>query len=688
MAKRLHSIAGMVVIALPACPAVASAANEAPNQSQTEAVIVVTGERIPRSFEQTASSVAFTSAHDLERMPDISHLDQLLEMTPNLVLGSGGQGPTIRGQDTTGVLRDLPAFLGGNRPRTTVVIDGRSTSYNEFVFGSQPLWDVDRVEIFRSPQTTTQGRNSIAGAIFIETQLPENEWGGRARAITGSSDTRQISGMLAGPIVEEQLAVRIVGDVREKRTFSDLTSPAVGVDPNRDWHELFRAKILATPASIPELRLDATFQTSKSQAPQIEGIRPPYRERNDPRAGYGVFRVSTESLTLRSQLQLDRGMELSATLSGGSSNARRFAPAGIGEALTDTDDQAVEILLKRNRGRLDMLVGASASRTKLTQAIDLSTVGLGVGNFRDRQDSLGLFGEISLALAPRLNLTTGARYQSDRQLRSGTLANTFDFTPYDFDGRFSSFSPKASLTYGVGEGTTIGALLQRAANPGGATLSPSTGLLDTFAAEHLWDYEIFLRGKLPSANLEYSANLFYYDMFNAQRSALKVIETPGGSFFLLEIGNMPRSWSKGAEFALGWSPGDRLNIRLAAGLLKTRITEAPLDRDPLLGKEFQRSPRFTGSAAIDWRPSDKLSLGLSYSRRSGYFSEDNNDASLRVGSADTVNARLEWRQANWRWFGFVRNVFDRFNLTSLSSGGDLATAASPRELGGGLEFQF
>lgn len=688
MAKRLHCVAGMAFLASPALSAATNAVGEAPDQSPGEAVIVVTGERIPRSLEQTASSVSIFSADVLERRPDITRLDQLLEVTPNVVLGSGGQGPTIRGQDTTGVLRDLPAFLGGNRPRTTVIIDGRSTSYNEFVFGSQPLWDVERIEIFRSPQSTTQGRNSIAGAIFVETQQPENEWGGRARAIAGNYDTRQISGMVTGPIAEGQLAVRIVGDAREKRTFSVLTNPAVDIDPNEDWHEMFRAKLLATPAFIPGLRLDATFHASKSQAPQIEGIRPPFRERNDPRAGYGVFRVSTESVTLRSQLQLGQGMELSATFSGGNSKARRFAPEGLGEALTRADDQALEILFLRNRERLDMLVGASAIRTKLTQAIDLTTVGLGVGNFRDRQDSLGLFGEISFALAHRLKLTTGARYQSDRQLRSGTLANWLGIIPYDFDGRFNSFLPKFSLAYEVDEAATIGVLIQRAANPGGATLSPSTGLLDRFAAEYLWDYEIFLRGTLPGANLNYSANLFYYDMYHAQRSALKVIETPGGSVLLQEIGNMPRSWSKGAEFAVGWSPADELDIRLSAGLLKTRITEAPFDRDPLLGKEFQRSPRFTGSASVAWRPMTRLSLELSYSRRSGYFSDDTNEASLRVGSADSLDSRLEWRQANWRLFGFVRNVFDSFDLTSLWSGEELATAASPRELGAGLEFQF
>ena len=32
-------------------------------------------------------------------------------------------------------------------PRTTIVVDGRAVTYNEFVFGPAPLWDVERVEV-------------------------------------------------------------------------------------------------------------------------------------------------------------------------------------------------------------------------------------------------------------------------------------------------------------------------------------------------------------------------------------------------------------------------------------------------------------------------------------------------------------------------------------------------------------
>jgi iron complex outermembrane receptor protein len=91
------------------------------------------------------------------------------------------------------VLGGLPAFLGGARPRTVVQIDGRTVTFNEFAFSPEGLWDVDHVEVFRSPQTTTQGVNSIAGAIFIHTAEPTFRFEARARAIAGELGRRPTS---------------------------------------------------------------------------------------------------------------------------------------------------------------------------------------------------------------------------------------------------------------------------------------------------------------------------------------------------------------------------------------------------------------------------------------------------------------------------------------------------------------
>src|SRR5688500_14611974 len=210
--------------------------------------IVVTGERVPRSLRDTPSSVMVVTADQIDAAAGANRIEQILAFIPNVQAGSGGEGPTIRGQDTTGAMRDLPAFLGGTRPRTTLVVDGRAVGYNEFVFGIAPLWDVERVEVFRTPQTTTQGRNSIAGAIFVHTRDPTEDWEARARAITGDLRTRQLSGMASGPLVADQLAFRASGDWRRNRPASRISDRMRGADPDRDEFGLARVRLLARPA--------------------------------------------------------------------------------------------------------------------------------------------------------------------------------------------------------------------------------------------------------------------------------------------------------------------------------------------------------------------------------------------------------------------------------------------------------
>lgn len=683
MRSRLLSVG---IAALAGSPSFAIAAS--PDDQKSLHSIIVTGERTARDLNETVASVSVITHDDLTSVPDLDRLDQLLDTTPNVVLGSGGQGPTIRGVDTTGALRDLQAFLGGTRPRTTLIVDGRAISYNEFVFGAQPLWDVDQIEFYRSPQSTTQGRNSIAGAIFVKTRQPEHEWAGKGRVIVGNYATQHISAMLTGPIVQDELAIRLTGDSRHSRTTSELVSPIVGVDPNRDKYDTLRFKFLATPSALPGMSIDGSYQHTEAQAPQIVGIRAPLKERRDPFATYGVFRTNSDAVTLLPKIQFGPKTMLSATFSAGWTEARRFAPSGLGEANNLIDDQSVEILIHHSARRFSLVGGVSTVQSNLDQAIDLSTLGFGAGSFRDRQRSFGVFGEATFIPISDIAITAGLRFQADRQVRKGGLESAAGRLGIDYEGRFSSFSPKLSVVYDPDSDTTFGLLIQRAANPGGATLSPATGRLDTFGEEHLWNYEIFVGRESSASDIRYSANLFYYDMRDAQRSVLRQVDTPGGTFYFQEIGNVPRSWSKGAEVQMAWVPSRHLELSVAVGLLDTRITRTPTDRDPLMGKQFQRSPNLTGAASVRWTPSEELLLSLAYSRRSGYFSDDANTDELRIDAAESLDGRIEWERGPVRFFGYMRNVFNRLNLSYLFDNGQLATAADPRQFGVGAEIAF
>lgn len=651
-------------------------------------VIVVTGERLARSIDETSSSVVVETAERLdERSTD--NINQLLGLLPNVQLGSDDQGPTIRGQDTTGPLSGADAFLGGTRPRTTVQIDGRAVGYNEFIYGLSSLWDIERVEVFRTPQTTTQGRNSIAGAVFLKSFDPTFDYEARVRGLVGNYDTYQLSGMVSGPIVGDQIAARATIDWRRKQSWVE-TQPvpaSFGYDEGADNFTSARAKLLIKPSALPDLRLDVIYTHLETESPQGQAVTVPFEERRDDGEVGGYFRTNIDAVTGIASYGDRDGVLVTLTPSYSKSRIRRLSGPGDGIALVDTTEFTFEgIVSARLSDAVSLLGGVYHLDTDQTEFIDLSAF-LGFGNFTDEQNSLGLFGEVSVKPVPRLTLTGGLRYQRDRQDRLGFLG-TEDFGfGVDYERSFDALLPKAAIAYELSDAVNIGLLAQRAFNPGGTTISFETGLQDQFEAETLWNFEAFVRARLRPG-LQLNANVFYTDFDNAQRSTTTVATAPDGdTVFITDVGNVPAARSFGAEAGLDFQVSRRFTLRAGLGLLDTKITETSDPLDPIRSGRFARAPEVSASAAIDWQPIDGLRFNAQLRTNSGYFSDDANTPELRIDGSTTVDAKLAYTFGPVRASAYVRNLFDDFALTTQFSP-EFATANEPRSYGVILEARF
>ncbi|HEX2793950.1 MAG TPA: TonB-dependent receptor [Croceicoccus sp.] len=648
--------------------------------------IVVTGERIARTQSDTASSVTVLTGERIEQTT-ADRLDAILALVPNVQLGSGEEGPAIRGLDSTGQLRNLFAFLGGARPRVTLTVDGRAVSFYEFVSGSQSAWDIAQVEVFRSPQTTTQGRNSIAGAIFITTRAPSGDWEGRVRTIAAEHDLRQLSAMLSGPVLGEDLAMRISGDLRLARTASEMVDAIPGADIRRDEYGTGRIKLLYRPAALPDAFVETTFAHTRSQSPQFEGIDAPFRQRRlvVPNQMVGVMKVEATSLTARAGYALPGGVDAALILSWGDATLNRFGLPGLGRAHVDARDFAIEPTLTWKRSdALTVLVGAHRGTSRQAQTLDITRFGIGLGTFDDDQDSLGLFGQAAWRPAPAIMLTAGVRYQRDSQRRTGQLGSI----PIDYDRNYDAWLPKVTLSYDLSDRITAGVMVQRAYNPGGVTISFRRGDTDTFEPESLWNYEGFVRIASADGRTRLSANVFYNDIRNAQRPQTFLLPLPGGGETeVVEFANAPAARIYGLEAELDWRPDDALDLRLAAGLLDTKVTRALNPEDPTLGRDFERSPGFSAAGSVAWRPAEGLQLSSQVRHQSGYFSDDKNSPALRIGSSTVVDARAAQDIGPLTVFAYASNLFDAFYMTYLVNP-SFGSAGKPREIGAGLEARF
>ncbi len=222
-------------------------AGESSDESSGELdVIVVTAEKLDRSLQDTATSVSVKTAAEIEAL-NIVDLEDVLRRVGNagfITVGSGrNEQFTLRGVSSQGVTP------GTGTPVSTLYLDGAVVPNQGAGTVVSNLFDVTQVEVLRGAQSTVQGRNSLIGALSITTEDPDlQEWGGHARATYGNYSTWETSAAVGGPLIDDELGVRFLGQRIETDGF--LTR-ADGSDGDEESSSLFRGKLLWEPASMP-----------------------------------------------------------------------------------------------------------------------------------------------------------------------------------------------------------------------------------------------------------------------------------------------------------------------------------------------------------------------------------------------------------------------------------------------------
>jgi iron complex outermembrane recepter protein len=676
------------------CAAALCSGAPALGEEPTKEVVIVTGERVERTLGETAASVFVQTGADIDALAAPDRVEQLLALTPNVQLGAGDQGPAIRGQESTGVLQGADAFLGGTRPRATLQVDGRALGYNEFIYGLASVWDVARVEVFRGPQTTTQGRNSIAGAIFVKTEDPTFRPEAKARAIAGNYDTFQGSAAVSGPLLGDQVAGRLAVDVRRHDSWVNYSGPdgIEGADRSADDYEVYRGKLLVRPDAAPSLDVLLTFTHVESENPQGEAIQAPFERRGYFQPGGGYWKTDVDSLVADIGYTFSDAFKLDVIAAYGDSRIDRLSTPGGGVGGVDLTDISLETILsyQPEDGPVTGLVGVYALQAQQDEAIDLSAF-LGFGDFRDEQTSLGVFGEATWEALPNLYLTGGVRWQEDRQDRLGSLGlcnpDVFCFR-VDYERTFSDVLPKAAVAYDISPDVRIGASAQKGFNPGGTTISFETGQQDQFEEETLWSYEAFVRSSHLDGRLRLNANAFFTDFTDAQRPQTRAVTRPDGSIALdTDVSNAPKAESYGLEAQASYQVFDNLDLGAGLGLLETEITETIDPVDPVRGKDFQRAPNVSGFLSLGWTIVPNVRLDVQARRFEDYFSDDANTPALAIDGATVIDAQASWTIGAARLFAFIRNAGDEFYMTQLYSP-TFGTAGDPEEYGVGLEARF
>lgn len=651
--------------------------------------IIVTGEKLERELKDTASSVSIKTAKEIDKEKTGSaSVAEVLNDVPNVIYTDSVGAPIIRGQDTQGPNNGQNVFWGGTVPRATINLDGHYLNYNEMFFGATSVWDIDSIEVFRGPQTTSQGANAIAGAIIVNTKDPTFTPEAAYQTEVGSYDAKRSSVAVSGPLMGNELAGRLAVDYSARDTFIDYDNPKFqrGKADQNFRAVTARAKLLWVPESLPGLEAKYTFAHNDSNRPSQEAASAPLHKLDHDTTTMPSWEQDTNTSVVDVSYDFDNGIKLFNQAQYSLSNVQRFTGiAGEGDADIKQKNASNESRITFGDA-LDTLSGMGGiyyAHTKTDETLNLR----GLSAFDDTKENLGIFGELNYRLSERWTLSTGLRFQQDHIERQGN--SVLAPTALDYEKTFSALLPKVSLAYAATPDWTVGALVSRGYNPGGVSLNLTTRQWAYFKEESIWNYELFSRANLLDDRLILSSNLFYMDFKDAQYNIPVVISPGVAQSYTI---NAEKAHAYGLELSADYRVLDNLTLKASAGALRTRIDKISSNAD-YQANEFARSPGYTLSFGPSWDITDKLNLNVQVRHLDGYYSDTANTSSYSVKPYTLTDARMSYQfNKQVQLYGYVKNVFDDRSPTYMQQnrgiGGTEASMTLPRMVGVGVKGAF
>ncbi len=213
--------------------------------------IVVTAQRRSRPLQDVPISIGVLEGDTLEAQ-NITTFEVLSTRQASLVVrpAPGGDQISIRGMSSgfnSGFEQSVATFVDGvYRPRA------RSSRV--------ALFDIDRVETLRGPQTTFFGANAIAGALNVTTRKPGHEFGANALVyFSPDDDEYRVEAGIDAP-VSDRLAFRLAA----RTSGMDAISKASRLDErgDRDTDQV-RLSMRADPTDV--VSVDARFDYARTR---------------------------------------------------------------------------------------------------------------------------------------------------------------------------------------------------------------------------------------------------------------------------------------------------------------------------------------------------------------------------------------------------------------------------------------
>ncbi len=681
---------------------VAFAADIEPTETISLDPVLVTGQKIERTQMETVSSVQIFDAEQLEKSTRADNLYDIVDMAPNVTNTGGFNSLAIRGIANSG-----PTAVNNGAGTIGIFVDNSLLTARSIQNNALSTWDMDSIEILRGPQSTTTGRNSLAGQIILKTKDPEFISNGSAKVSFGEDGALQTAIAQTGPITDK-LAYRITADYQ--KTDGHLTNDILDDDEfNSSSTKNFRGKLLYLLDGGGEWLLNVSHNKFDEDGDdtvddQLSGrtsrLNYPSRwETKTDSVSFTFTQPINDEFTFESNTGYVKG-DFSRTSDFDGSSDTPFddslffvsipTDSALLEQQTDEYNFNQEFLLKYNTDRVRSVAGIYFAQGELDDGYSNNNVYLaastaipvplllnGSTDPDEEFKTYAIFGDIDFKATDKLTLMAGLRANKEERKSSvTTLQARSGFIPYDaiigpgteagIDAILTGFSgtqksdndsfvllPKLGFNYQWSDDLATGFVVQKGYRPGGVAVNPIRGVAKDYDDESTINYEGSLRAVVNS-NLTINANVFFTDWKDQQVA----IDSPGAISPLdFVIENAGESHLYGFEVEANLAVNDNWSVYAGVGYTKTEFDEFEVNGNDYSGEDFQFSR--------DWT----TNLASTYEFNSGWFAHGNisyaSEGAARTTTPDTeldaytlVNVKVGYQQDKWGVYLYANNLFD------------------------------
>ncbi len=665
-----------------------SLTNQAAAQQQSDAVqkenpletIMVIGEKTERSLKETTSSVSVISQEALRSMQHHSISDAVADIAN--VVALTGSVPDIRGVKGNGAAGGFNSISGGAKARVSTLIDGVAEPFVADLTGDSGIWDIEQIEVYRGPQSTSHGRNSIGGAIYIKTADPSYEWQGAARVGYRTEEHYvDTSAMLSGPILEDKLAFRITAQRLDAETVTDDsgydTNPAP-YDLNEIETNRVKGKLLWSLNDDTDLLLTHTSNNEQGDTGRVY-----YNAKNPWQFERLYFRdietdSDTTSIKLNSQLNDDISIEILAAYMDYQWGFDSYEPDPSRQQQLQFDETSITLDAKVNFGTTRDPIYGFLGLAYYEREQDILSTGAFAYFGDDEGESTAIYGEVNFALTDKLSVLVGGRLEREIQERNFTYAPIVA----QLDTDKTLFLPKLALRYELSDNSNLAFSARRGYNAAGGALNFTAQEYYYYDEETVDSYEVSLRRTSEDGRFNLTANLFYndYDGYQAQSSSRFII-------------NMDKAVTYGAELEALFRPIEAVEVRAGLGLLKTDIKDAGSDYESASGNELNSAPAITANLSFKYWFENGLNVGIGFNHVDEYYGDFENSDERKAGNYTLARINANYEIENWTLAAFVNNAFDKKAYTTVEPASrryadGYVAIVQPRNLGVSVTYSF